>query len=346
MKRLEYIKKNTIEWREVPEPKINSMNQALIKPLAVSRCDLDLPVLRGETLFRAPFPIGHEFVGEVVEVSEDLQNIFHKKQKVAIAFQISCGECIHCKSGLSKSCSSVDHSSNFGLGTSGKEFGGAITDLLLIPYAKQMLVPLKETTDLITVASLSDNLVEAWKLVGMELIGNPKKSILILGGRASSISLYTAAFAKHLGAEDILFMDSDKTRLKKVEEMGIKVEEINFENSKTAKRNQRRFQIVSDCSGNQNAWDYGLRSLDVDGYFSSASIFWTNSLNIPFLELYNFGARIYLGRVKSVEWMPKILHEIEENGFNPSNIVTKVANWDDAQDAYLEEETKLVLSRF
>jgi alcohol dehydrogenase len=345
MKRLEFIKKNILEWREVAEPKINSQNQALIRPLTVSRCDLDLPVLRGETLFRAPFPIGHEFVGEIIEISEDLNDFFNKKQKVAIAFQISCGECFYCQTGLSKSCSSVPHASNFGLGGSGKEFGGAITDLVLIPYAKQMLLPLKENTNLVTVASLSDNLVEAWKLVGLELEQNPNKSVLILGGKASSISLYTAALAKHKGAKDILFMDSNRSRLEKVEKMGIQVEEIDFESSKTSKRNNKRFEIVSDCSGVPAAWEYGLRSLDADGYFSSASIFWTNSINIPFLELYNFGARIYLGRVKSVEWMPKILNEIEEKGFDPSNIITKIANWEDAQDAYLEEETKLVLSR-
>lgn len=345
MRRLEFIKKNILEWRDYTPPKINSTNQVLVKPITVSRCDLDLPILRGESLFRPSFPIGHEFIGEIKELSEDLENKFKLGQKVAVSFQISCGVCPHCETGLSKSCSSVPHASNYGMGSVAKEFGGALSDLILVPYAKQMLLPIKETTNLVSVASISDNLVEAWKLTGMHLKKNSNQSVLILGGRASSIGLFTVALSKHLNASEILYLDWDKQRLGIAEKLGAKVEEVNFNSEKAPKRNEKRFHIVADCSGITSAWEYALRSISPDGNFSSASIFWSNSVSIPYLELYNFGANIYLGRVNSVEWMPKILYEIEEKGFDPSPVITKVSNWEDAKEAFLEEHIKLVIDR-
>ncbi|KPA26392.1 Alcohol dehydrogenase, catalytic domain protein, GroES-like family [Leptospira interrogans] len=63
MKRIVFKKKHILEWENVPEPKIQGINQAIVKPIAVSRCDLDLPIVNGYTLFRPGIPIGHEFVG-------------------------------------------------------------------------------------------------------------------------------------------------------------------------------------------------------------------------------------------------------------------------------------------
>jgi threonine dehydrogenase-like Zn-dependent dehydrogenase len=341
MERLEFVKKNTLEWRDAPSPKITENDQVIVRPLAVSRCDLDLPILRGQTLFRPSFPIGHEFVGEVIETSEDVVNTFPIGQRVAIPFQISCGHCHYCESGKSKSCSSVPHASAFGMGKSGKDFGGAIADAVLVSHAKSMLVKLKSTTDLVSIASISDNLVEAWKLAGIYLNQNQNQTVLVLGGFAASIGLYTAALAKFMGAPEVLYIDSDLKRCQLAERMGIQTEQI----AEFPKSFPKKFDIVADATGSKEGWLSGLRSLEVDGIFGSASIFWTNDMPIPYLDLYNMGANIHIGRVRSREWMPEILHLVEERGFDPTPIVTRTAGWKDAKDAYMEEETKLVIVR-
>lgn len=341
MERLEFVKKNTLEWREVEKPRITEPSQAIVRPLAVSRCDLDLPILRGQTLFRAPFPIGHEFVGEILSLGEGVSQQFHVGMKVAVPFQISCGHCQPCTTGKSKSCSSVPHASAFGMGKSGKEFGGALADEVLIPNALAMLVPIKETTNLISIASISDNLVEAWKLAGIHLDQNPNRSVLVLGGAAASIGLYTASLAKFMGSPDVLYADMDQERCVLAEKMGIKTEHL----TTYPKSFTKKFDIVAEATGSELGWECGLRSLEVDGIFGSASIFWTNGLKIPYLDLYNSGASLQIGRVRSREWVPEILRLVEEKGYDPSPVVTKTASWKDAKEAFLEEETKLVIVR-
>lgn len=341
MKRLEFVKKNQLEWKEIYKPNIDGSNQAIIRPLAVSRCDLDLPILRGQTLFRAPFPIGHEFVGEIINGSDDFLKEFAIGTKVAVPFQISCGHCHYCQTNRSKSCSSVPHASAYGMGKSGKDFGGALTDEVLVPYAKEMLIPVKDTTNLVSIASISDNLVEAWKLVGSFLDTDKNKKVLIIGGAAASISLYTASLAKFMGASEILYIDTDPVRLKIAESFGIEVEEV----KEYPKSLNRKFDIVAEATGTKEGWLCGLRSMEIDGIFGSASIFWSNEFPIPYLDLYNSGGQIHIGRVKSREWIPEILKLVEEKGYDPSRVVTRTAKWDTAHEAFLEEEIKLVIVR-
>jgi threonine dehydrogenase-like Zn-dependent dehydrogenase len=341
MQRLEFIKKNQLEWREVIPPQITGDNQAIIRPLAVSRCDLDLPILRGQTLFRPSFPIGHEFVGEVSDISTDLANTFPIGTRVAVPFQISCGHCHYCATERSKSCSSVPHGSGYGLGKGGKDYGGAMSDAVFVPNANAMLVPIKETTNLVSIASISDNLVEAWKLAGVFLKTNLDQKVLVLGGLAPSIGLYTASLAKFMGAAEVIYVDTDQKRCDLADSLGVKVEHIQT----FARMHDRRFDLVADASGTKEGWLYGLRSLEIDGQFGTASIFFSNDLPIPYLDLYNTGANIHIGRVKSREWIPEILSLVEEKGFDPSPVVTRTATWEEAKDAYLEDETKLVIVR-
>jgi threonine dehydrogenase-like Zn-dependent dehydrogenase len=341
MERLEFIKKNTLEWREAKSPVIFDKDQVIVRPLAVSRCDLDLPIIRGETLFRAPFPIGHEYVGEVIETSEDLSLKFPVGQKVVVPFQISCGHCAHCETGKSKSCLTVPHASAYGLGKGGKDFGGALADSILVPYASSMLVPIQPKTNLVAIASISDNLVEAWKLAGIHLNVNPNQTLLVLGGSAASIGLYTVSLAKFMGAQKVVYMDTSLKRCELASTFGVDVMHV----SQFPKRLDSSFDIVAEASGTKEGWMCGLKSLGIDGIFGSASIFFSNEFPIPYLDLYNNGGTIHIGRVSSREWIPKILHLIEEKGYDPSKIVTRTVNWSDAKEAYIEEETKLVIVR-
>src|SRR5688500_16305803 len=91
MRQLQFIKKEKLEWREVADPVIENAFEALVRPFAVAKCDLDdaflfdnlpLKLKIGKTLglvdsdffkhfgnnfFKGPFAFGHECVAEVVE---------------------------------------------------------------------------------------------------------------------------------------------------------------------------------------------------------------------------------------------------------------------------------------
>ncbi|PJZ56499.1 zinc-dependent alcohol dehydrogenase [Leptospira barantonii] len=339
MKRIVFKKRNVLEWEEVPEPKIQGQNQAIVKPLAVSRCDLDLPIVKGYTLFRPGIPIGHEFVGEIEETSPEIANEYPKGTKVIIPFQISCGLCPDCMGGRSKACTSIPYASHYGMGSSAKEFGGALSEKIWIPFAKQMLIPMPSSLDAIALASISDNIVEAWKLIGKWLEKKPNSPAMILGGAASSIGLYSASLAVGMGASEVLYLDDDPERLKIAENLGATAVPYTV----LPKAWDKKFPLIADCHGLKEGMDFSFKSLSTEGIYGTASIFWSNKLEIPYLDLYNTGATLKIGRVDSREHIPQILNKIVEKKIEPEKIVTKTCSFEEALDAWVEPAIKLVV---
>ncbi|RHX84589.1 zinc-dependent alcohol dehydrogenase [Leptospira stimsonii] len=340
MKRIVFKKKNVLEWEEIPEPKIQGKNQAIVKPLAVSRCDLDIPIVNGDTLMRPGIPIGHEFVGVIEETSPEIENQFPKGTKVIIPFQISCGLCPECKDGHSKACNSVPFASFYGMGPGAKQFGGALAERIWVPFATQMLIPMPSTADTIALAAISDNMVEAWKLVGQWLEKKPNTPVMVLGGSASSIALYSASLAVGMGASEVLYIDNDEERLKIANDLGATVAPY----SSLPKAWSKKFPLIADCHGLKEGWDFCLRSLSTEGIYGCASVHWTNKLEIPYLELYNTGATLKIGRVDSREFIPKMLEKIKEKKILPEKVVTKTCSFEEAIHAWQEPAVKLVVN--
>ncbi|MGE8721290.1 zinc-dependent alcohol dehydrogenase [Leptospira terpstrae] len=340
MRRLMFRKKGILEWEEVDPLVITGENQVIIEPISIARCDLDLPIVRGETLFRAPFPVGHEFVGRIKSVSEDLANLYSIGMTVAVPFQISCGSCPACLNHHANSCDSVPYTSGYGMPPGAHSFGGAIADEIKIPFAKQMLFVVDNKINPVGIASFSDNIAEVWKLAGRFLGQKKDPKVLVVGGHAGSIGLYTALFLHQTKKAEVLYVDTDTTKIQLAESLGIPVESFsNFP------KPTKKYDLVCDASANKQGWDFAVRSLGRNAIFSSASIFWTNQWEIPYLEMYNQGVEIHLGRVESKDSMEALYPYILSGIFTPEKIVTKTANFDEAKEAWLEESIKLVITK-
>ncbi len=92
MRQLTYVGGTKIEWWDVPEPKLQNDGDAIVAPLAVTRCDLDLTIAAGKSGLPGPFALGHETAGRVVDVGTAVKN-FAPGDLVIVPFQISCGAC-------------------------------------------------------------------------------------------------------------------------------------------------------------------------------------------------------------------------------------------------------------
>ena len=139
MNQLHFVKKEHLEWRQVAEPVIEDAFQAIVRPFAVAKCDLDdaflfnqLPLklnignalglidkdffkFFGKNFFKGPFPFGHECVAEVIEIGEKVEK-FKIGDVVSVPFQISCGTCINCSDGITSSCKNTPGLSTYGFG--------------------------------------------------------------------------------------------------------------------------------------------------------------------------------------------------------------------------------------
>src|SRR4051812_23079347 len=168
MRQLTLVETGRLEWEDVPEPKLEEGGQALVRPLAVALCDLDANIVNGEFPLPAPVAMGHEFVAEVVDVGDGVKSV-RPGDRAVVPFQISCGECARCRRGRTGDCESVPRLSMYGFGALGGNWGGALSDVVRVPYADAMLVPLPDGVDPAAVASASDNIPDGWRTVAEPL---------------------------------------------------------------------------------------------------------------------------------------------------------------------------------
>lgn len=95
-----------VRWEHVDEPELSGEGAALVRPIVVATCDLDVAVLQGRyPAPGAPYAFGHEAVGDVVAVGSEVRSVA-PGDRVVITFQISCGACDPCRRGRTGNCAS------------------------------------------------------------------------------------------------------------------------------------------------------------------------------------------------------------------------------------------------
>ena len=96
--------KNDVQVVDVPEPEIINRGDAIIKITTTAICGSDLHLYNGfiPTMEKGDI-LGHEFMGEVVEVGSEVKNL-HAGDRVVASFPISCGNCFFCQRELFSLC--------------------------------------------------------------------------------------------------------------------------------------------------------------------------------------------------------------------------------------------------
>jgi threonine dehydrogenase-like Zn-dependent dehydrogenase len=337
MRELSFVEAGQLEWREAAAPALEGDGQALVRPLAVATCDLDTGVIGGRFPIPGPFAFGHECVAEVVDVGDAVTSV-RPGDLVSVAFQISCGDCAACRAGNSGSCTETPRLAMYGLPLGG-HWGGFLSDVVRVPYADAMLVALPQGVAPATAASVSDNIVDAWRTVGPQLAANPGAPVLVCGG-AGSIDLYAIQIAQALGDKRTNYAGGHNEEARAlVRELGAAVVGDEFPDRIGA------YPIVVDASAKEDGLACALRSTAPDGVCTSIGIYTTPTTPIPLLEMYTKNITFVTGRVHAREAMPEALALIADGRLDPEPVTGRHIAWDDAADALAEHREKLVIER-
>ena len=339
MQQLVFAGPSSLEWREAPAPRLSSEEGALVRPVAVATCDLDSLIVSGASPFEPPFAVGHEGVAEVVEVGGSAGTL-EPGQLVSVPFQISCGSCEACLAGRTSNCAEVPFMSTYGFGPAVERWGGFLSDLVEIPFAAHMLVPVPEGLEPAAVASASDNLSDAWRSVGPPLAEYPGADVLVVGGAGpGSIGLYAAGLAVALGSRSVLYVDGDQARREIAARLG----------AQTLAEKPKRvgpYPITVDASADPDGLKLALRSTSPDGICTGTAIYFGEPPRLPLLEMYTKGITFRTGRANARSAMPHVLGLAAEGHLHPELVTTHLVAWEDAPAALAENGwTKLVIER-
>jgi threonine dehydrogenase-like Zn-dependent dehydrogenase len=224
--------------REVPDPTILSSRDAIVRVTSTAICGSDLHLYDG--YIPSVFPgdiLGHEFMGEVVELGADVTNLA-VGDRVVVPFPIACGACRACKHDMWSLC----ENSNPNAGQAEKVMGhspagiygyshmlggyqGGQAEYVRVPFAD--VGPLKIDDDLTDeqVLFLSDILPTGY--MGADLCGIEPGDVVAVWG-AGPVGQFAIASAYLLGAAKVIAIDRVPERLRMAQEKA-GAEPLNYE---------------------------------------------------------------------------------------------------------------------
>jgi len=196
-------------WLEdVPEPKIG-INDVLIRVHRTGICGTDVHIYKWDAwaarTIRVPLVIGHEFVGEIVEVGSNVTD-FRPGQIVSGEGHVVCGRCRNCLAGRRHLCADTK-----GVGV---DRAGAFAEYLTLPMSNVWVHPKGIDEDVAAIFDPFGNAVHT--ALSFPVLG---EDVLVTG--AGPIGIMAAAVALHAAARYVVITDVNPYRLELARRMGV-----------------------------------------------------------------------------------------------------------------------------
>ncbi|MFF8593787.1 zinc-dependent alcohol dehydrogenase [Streptomyces sp. NPDC015220] len=229
MKAVTWQGKRDVRVEDVPDPKIQEPTDAVIRITSSGLCGSDLHLYEVLTPFMTPGDIlGHEPMGIVEEVGPEVPNL-KRGDRVVVPFQISCGHCYMCSSGLQTQCETTQVTSEhmgaplFGYTRLYGAVPGAQAEYLRVPQAQYgpIKVPVGPADD--RFVYLSDVLPTAWQAVAYADVP-PGGTVAVLG--LGPIGDMACRIAQVRGAERVFGVDLVPERLERARRRGVKTYDL------------------------------------------------------------------------------------------------------------------------
>ena len=248
--------KKGIWMEDVPEPEVG-LNDVLIKVKKTAICGTDLHIYLWDEwsakTIPVPMVIGHEFVGEIVDVGHNV-NDFEAGQIVSGEGHVVCGRCRNCMAGRRHLCA---HTSGIGVNRP-----GAFAEYISLPMSNVWVHRPGIDLDIAAIFDPYGNAVHT--ALQFDLLG---EDVLITG--AGPIGCIAAAVCKHAGARHVVITDISDYRLGLAEALGadrtVNVTRESLENIQGELNMNEGFDVALEMSGAPSAFQNILDNLGHGG---------------------------------------------------------------------------------
>lgn len=241
-----WIGKRDVRVEQVPDPQILNSNDAIIKITSTAICGSDLHLFNGfiPTMESGDI-LGHEFMGEVVEVGRGVRNV-RVGDRVVVPFPIACGECSMCRRDLFSCCENSNPNAwlaeklfghpmagVFGYSHLTGGFAGGQAEYARVPFADVGPLKVPESLSDEQALFLSDILPTGY--MGAEMCDIKPGDVIAVWG-AGPVGQLAIASAYLLGADRVIAIDRFPYRLAMARERAKAWETINYEEEPVLER--------------------------------------------------------------------------------------------------------------
>ncbi|MCD6041581.1 MAG: alcohol dehydrogenase [Burkholderiales bacterium] len=373
MKALCWHGKKDIRCDEVPDPRIEHPRDAIVKVTTCAICGSDLHLFDGFVpgMMRGDI-LGHEFMGEVVEVGRENAKL-KVGDRVVVPFTIICGECEQCRRGNYSVCERTNRNKHladkaFGHSTAGLfgythltgGYAGGQAEFVRVPYAD--VAPIKVPDGLTDEQALflGDIFPTGWQ-AAVQCDIQPEDTVAVWG--AGPVGQFTVRAAVLLGARQVIAIDRVPERLSMAQAGG--AIPINFEEQSVLER----LNELTGGSGPDKCIDAvgleahtGFKHLDSiydrakqalmlesdrphvlremiyvcrpAGVLSVPGVYGGLIDKFPMGALMQKGLTLKTGQTHVNRWADDLLRRIVEGEIDPSFVVTHTASLDQGPELY------------
>ncbi|MFL6520148.1 MAG: zinc-dependent alcohol dehydrogenase [Chthoniobacterales bacterium] len=373
MRALRWYGKGDVRVETVPDPTIEEPRDAIVKVTSCAICGSDLHLYdhfmvgleKGDIL-------GHEFMGEVVEVGKGVNGKLKVGERVVVPFTIFCGECDQCKKGNFSVCERTNRKKEnaekmFGHSTAGLfgythltgGYSGGQAEYVRVPFADCTHIKVPDSLTDERVLFLGDIFPTGWQAAAQCDI-QPTDTVAIWG--CGPVGQFTIRSAILLNAKQVIAIDRVPERLAMAQAAGATT--INFET-------QSVVEILNDLTqgkGPEKCIDaVGMEAhvsstldsvvdrakqammMETDrphvlremmyvcrpaGTLSIPGVYGGLMDKIPFGAAMNKGLTFRMGQTHVNRWTDDLLRRIEEGEIDPSFVITHRMNLNDAPEMY------------
>jgi threonine dehydrogenase-like Zn-dependent dehydrogenase len=372
VKALTWHGKGDIRCEEVPEPKIEDARDAVIKVTACAICGSDLHIYGGIIpSMKSGDILGHENMGEVVEVGSNLKNL-KVGDRVVVPFTIACGECFFCRNGFYSGCERTNPAHEkaaklwgnspaglFGYSHLLGGYAGGQAEYLRVPYADVGPIKVPASLSDEQVLFLSDIFPTGYMAADFcNLQGG--ETVAIWG--CGPVGQFAIRSALLLGAERILAIDTVPERLALAREAGAAIIDFMKEDVYDRIMEQTKGRGADACIDAVGTEAETMASADsmLDrvktatfmgtdrphvlrqaihccrnfGTVSIVGVYGGFLDKIPMGSAINRGLTFRMAQTPVQHYLPKLLDRIENGDIDPSFVVTHTAPLEKGPELY------------
>lgn len=363
--------KHSVQVDNVPDPEIVDPRDAIIKVTSTAICGSDLHLYNNfiPTMESGDI-LGHEFMGEVVELGSGVTNLAIG-DRVVIPFTIACGSCFFCQRDLWSCCDNSNPkpetaeklygfagSGLFGYSHMMGGFPGGQAEFVRVPFADVGPFKIPDSLNDDQVLFLSDIFPTGY-MAAENCNIQPGDTVAVWG--CGPVGQFAIKSALMLGAETVFAIDHYKTRLALAESLG--ATPINFDD-------QDVYQTLKDstsgrgpdaCIDAVGLESHGTTTDAIYDYVKTSTMMGTDrihalrqaihccrkagTVSIPgvyggLLDKLNFGSAFgkgltfKMGQTHVHKYLPALLSHIEEGNIDPSFVISHRMSLDEAPMAY------------
>ena len=326
-------KNKEIGLSERPYPEIIDSKDAIVKVVLSSICTSDLHIKHGFVpSANDNIVLGHEFVGEVVSVGDDVKNI-KVGDRVSANVETFCGECFFCKRGFINNCTK-------GGWHLGCKIDGCQSEFVRVPFADNGLNKIPENVSYKNALFVGDVLASGY--FGAELCEISNEDVLAVIG-SGPVGLCAMASARIMGPKKIIAIDIDERRLNLAKEQGLadyilNPEKCNIEEEIKNLTCGRGADCVIEAAGAKTTFEMAWKIARANAIVALVGLY-ENSQILPLPEMYGKNLIFKTGGVDACH-SDLILDLISKGKINTDFLITHYYSLDDIEQAYAFFETK------